>query len=140
MNTLLSQGKDRYKERLNVIFIFWKCIWEIRSDNPSLAVKILNDTPRPNVPSQKAWLEIASDNHSRIFTRERERERVSLMHKLFNWKFISFLIPRSFFHGGIINSLLMSGNANPQIMPEWILKRLLQMEIIDDSVECLKVI
>ena len=25
-------------------------------------------TPRPNVPSQKAWLEIASDNHSRIFT------------------------------------------------------------------------
>ena len=31
-------------------------------------MKILNDTPRPNVPSQKAWLEIASDNHSRIFT------------------------------------------------------------------------
>ena len=31
-------------------------------------MKILNGTPRPNVPSQKAWLEIASDNHSRIFT------------------------------------------------------------------------
>ena len=24
-----------------------KCIWEIRTDNPSLAVKILNATPRP---------------------------------------------------------------------------------------------
>ena len=56
-------------ERLNLIFyLFWKCIWEIRTDNPSLAVKILNGTPRPIVPSQKAWLEIASDNHSRIFT------------------------------------------------------------------------
>ena len=30
--------------RLNVIF--WKCIWEIRTDNPSLAVKILNGTPQ----------------------------------------------------------------------------------------------
>ena len=37
-------------------------------------MKILNGTPRPNVPSLKAWLEIASDNHSRIF-REREKER-----------------------------------------------------------------
>ena len=35
------------QERLNVIFIFWKCIWEIRTNNPSLAVKILNATPRP---------------------------------------------------------------------------------------------
>ena len=35
---------------------------------PILAVKTLNCTPRPNVPSQKAWLEIASGNHSRIFT------------------------------------------------------------------------
>ena len=48
--------------------IFLKCIWEIQTGNPSLAMKILNGTPRPNVPSQKAWLEIASDNHSRIFT------------------------------------------------------------------------
>ena len=46
---------DSFSERLNVIF------------DPSLAVKILNDPPRPNVPSQKAWLEIASDNHARIF-------------------------------------------------------------------------
>ena len=36
--------------------------------HPSLAVKILNGTPRPNVPSQKAQLEIGSDNLSRIFT------------------------------------------------------------------------
>ena len=50
-------------------FIFWKCFWEIRTDNPSLAVKILNGTPRPNVPSQKGLVKkIASDNHSRIFT------------------------------------------------------------------------
>ena len=51
-----------------VFLIFLKCISEIRTDNPSLAVKILNGTPRPNVPNQKAWLEKASDNHSRIFT------------------------------------------------------------------------
>ena len=31
------------------------------TDNPSLAVKILNGTPRPNLTSQKAWLERASD-------------------------------------------------------------------------------
>ena len=43
---------------MKVIF-FKKCIWEIRNDNPSLAVKILNVTPRPILPSQ----------------RERERER-----------------------------------------------------------------
>ena len=66
--------KDREIER-DLFFIFLKVHL---GDNPSLAVKILNDTPRPNVPSQKAWLEIASDNHSRIFTnRERERERHS---------------------------------------------------------------
>ena len=57
-------------EGLNVFFVlfFWKCIWEIRTDNPSQAVEVLNGTPRPIVPSQKAWLDIASDNHSRIFT------------------------------------------------------------------------
>ena len=63
-------GNPRCSEFRRLIernFIFFKCIWEIRTDNPSLAVKILNNTPRPNVPSQ-AWLEIASDNHSRIFT------------------------------------------------------------------------
>ena len=38
------------------------------SNNPSLAVKILNGTPRPFLPSQTDWLEMASDNHSRIFT------------------------------------------------------------------------
>ena len=62
---LRYKDRETERDRLNVIFIFWKCIWEIRTDNPSLAVKILNDTPRPNVPS---WLQIASDNHSRILT------------------------------------------------------------------------
>ena len=52
---------------MKVIFVI-KCIWEIRTDNPSLAVKILNVTHRPILPSQKAWLEMASDYHSRIFT------------------------------------------------------------------------
>ena len=37
---------------MKVIF-FKKCIWEIRNDNPSLAVKILNVTPRPILPSQR---------------------------------------------------------------------------------------
>ena len=71
-----ERERERKRERLNVILIFFgKCNWEIRTDNPSLAVKILNDTPRPNVPSQKAWLKIASDNHSRIFTtRERDTQ------------------------------------------------------------------
>ena len=41
---------------MQVIFFVWKCIWEIRTDNPSLALKILNGTPRPILPSQKAWL------------------------------------------------------------------------------------
>ena len=41
---------DGETERLNVIFfIFWKCIWEIRTGNPSLAVKILNSTPKGKV-------------------------------------------------------------------------------------------
>ena len=33
---------------------------EIRTDKPSLAVKILN-TPRPILPSQKAWFEMTID-------------------------------------------------------------------------------
>ena len=67
--------RETERERLKVIFfIFLKCIWEIRTDNPSLAVKILIDTPRPNVPSQKAWVEIASDNHSRIFTWQKNKD------------------------------------------------------------------
>ena len=47
--------RERERERVNVIFLifFRKCIWEIRTDNPSLAVEILNGTPRPNMPSQK---------------------------------------------------------------------------------------
>ena len=36
-------------------------IRKIRTGNPSLAVKILNDTPKPILPSQKAWLEMATD-------------------------------------------------------------------------------
>ena len=47
---------------------FWKCIWEIRTDNPSLAVKILNGTPRPTLPSEKAWLEIARYYIEMIFS------------------------------------------------------------------------
>ena len=39
-------------------------------------MKILNGTPRPNVPSQKAWLEIASDNQ-RESQREKMRHNVS---------------------------------------------------------------
>ena len=35
---------------------------EIRTVIPSLAVKILNGTPKPILQSQKAWLEMASDN------------------------------------------------------------------------------
>ena len=65
LHTLNFLEREREIER--DFYFCWKCIWEIRTDNPSLAVKILNDTPRPNVPSQKALLEIASDNHSRIF-------------------------------------------------------------------------
>ena len=41
------------------------------------AVKILNVTPRPILPSLKAWLEVASDNHSRIFTTLLQRDRES---------------------------------------------------------------
>ena len=33
--------------------IFFKCIWEIRTDNPILVVKILNGTPRPILPREK---------------------------------------------------------------------------------------
>ena len=29
--------------------------------------QIMNSTPRPILPSQKAWLEMASDNHFRVF-------------------------------------------------------------------------
>ena len=42
-----------------------KCIWEIRTDNPSR--ENLECYPL-DLPSQKAWLEMASDNQSRIFT------------------------------------------------------------------------
>ena len=32
---------------------FWTCIWEIRTNNPRLAVKILNDTTRPIRPERE---------------------------------------------------------------------------------------
>ena len=51
------------KREINSGFFVGKCIWEIRTDNPSLAVTTLNVTPRPILPSQKDWLEMASDNH-----------------------------------------------------------------------------
>ena len=38
---------------MNESDFFKKCIWEIRTDNPSLAVKFLNGTPRPILPSQR---------------------------------------------------------------------------------------
>ena len=57
-NELSNINEDRL---MKVMFL--KCIWEIRTSNPSLAVEILNVNPRPILPSQKAWLEMASDNH-----------------------------------------------------------------------------
>ena len=40
----------QYTERLMKVFFFLKWISEIRADNPSLAVNILNDTPREREP------------------------------------------------------------------------------------------
>ena len=51
---------------------FLKCIWEIRTDNPSLAVKILNVTPRPILPNQKG---LVGREREREREREKERER-----------------------------------------------------------------
>ena len=44
--------RDKERERLMKVIFFW----EIRTDNPSLAGKILNDTPRLILPIIKAWL------------------------------------------------------------------------------------
>ena len=60
---LAEEKSEREREKL-IKVIFCKYIWEIRTGNPSLAGKILNGTPRPILPRQKAWLEITSDNHS----------------------------------------------------------------------------
>ena len=48
--------------------IFFKVYLGDSNRQPQPSREILNGTPRPNVPSQKAWLEIASGE------RERERE------------------------------------------------------------------
>ena len=48
--------------------ILFKVYLRDSNRHPSPAVKILNITPRPILPIRKAWLEMASDNHSRIFT------------------------------------------------------------------------
>ena len=60
------------KERL-IKVNFLNCIWEIRAGNPSLVVKIFNVTHRPILPSQYASMEMASDSHSRFFTRHTQR-------------------------------------------------------------------
>ena len=46
---------DRARERegLMTVILFFKCAWEIQTDNPSLAVKILNGTPRTTLPSRE---------------------------------------------------------------------------------------
>ena len=36
---------------------FFKSVKEIRKDNPNLAVKILNVTPRPTLPIHKVWFD-----------------------------------------------------------------------------------
>ena len=43
----------RQRERDYYESDFSMYIWEILPSNPSLAVKILNDTPRPILPSQR---------------------------------------------------------------------------------------
>ena len=49
-----ERERDREREReIERDFYFLKCIWKIRTDNPSLAVKILNGTLKPILPSQK---------------------------------------------------------------------------------------
>ena len=53
-----------------------KFIW-IRTDNPSLAVKILNVTPRPILPSQKAWLVMASEREVDI-QKDGQTERINV--------------------------------------------------------------
>ena len=53
--------------------IFKKCIKEIRTDNPSLALTILNVTPRLILPSQKER-ERGRETHS-VCERERRTER-----------------------------------------------------------------
>ena len=62
-NMVLNFLRQRKRKReMNGIFL--KCIWENRTDNPSLAVKILNGTPRPTLPRER----------ERQTDRERHRE------------------------------------------------------------------
>ena len=53
--------------------IFKKCIKEIRTDNPSLALTILNVTPRLILPSQKER-EREGERHT-VCVRERDAQR-----------------------------------------------------------------
>ena len=59
------QADIQIERENNEIVLFFKCIWEIRTDNPSLAMKILNGQ---SFQVKKAWLEMARDNLSQIFT------------------------------------------------------------------------
>ena len=68
---------------MRVVFgFFWIFKWILRDSirQPRLAVKIAHATPMPTLPSQKAWLIMTSDNHSRFPKpssprRERRRKR-----------------------------------------------------------------
>ena len=51
-NMVLNFLRQRERKR-EMNGIFGKCIWENRTDNPSLAVKILNVTPRPTLPGER---------------------------------------------------------------------------------------
>ena len=65
----LFKVAEREGERKRLVKVILKKVFlGNRTGNHSLAMKILNATPRPILPSLKAWLEMASDNHSQIFT------------------------------------------------------------------------
>ena len=51
--------------------IFFKCFWEILTDNPSLAVKILNDTPRLII--RPSWQRDVMRNRERYRKRDWQR-------------------------------------------------------------------
>ena len=55
--------------------MFFKCTWEIRTDHPSLAVKILNGTPTPILPSRERKVIFDLFKRERKKERERESER-----------------------------------------------------------------
>ena len=59
--SLETWSRERERERLMIVIFFKSVSRRFEQTTPAV-----NGTPRPILPSQKAWLEMASDNHSLI--------------------------------------------------------------------------